>query len=282
MKKRILVLLGFILAGTNSLAAIIGNDDRTDIVELDQPIISVISSRVVSFVRKKHLIKKSDSYEMNATNLIERLRFCEDERFSDEPLFANCSGAIVGEDRILTAGHCIGPDNQDEFYVVLDYIKDAQGNIPTTFSKDQVFEVRDFLYREFTLSDQVNDIALLRVKRKLNRTPLPVQLDHSYSTGTPIYMLGHPLGVSQKYTGPNIIRSLSLPTLSFRTELDSFSVNSGSPVFDHHTNEIIGVLSRGTGANFNRRGRSCNQWALGESGKDYSEVNIVTPLKPLF
>ena len=59
MKKRILVLLSLILAGTNSLAAIIGNDDRTDIVELDQPIISEISTRVVSFVRNVFSYNKS-------------------------------------------------------------------------------------------------------------------------------------------------------------------------------------------------------------------------------
>lgn len=268
-----------LLTSQKSFALIIGNDDRIDINELSHPTISKISTSVVSFVRKKHLKKNRDSYEMDATNLHKRLNFCEDERFSNEPLFANCSGAIIGDDLILTAGHCINTQNKDEFYVVLDYIKDPLGNIPSAFSKDQVFEVKDFLYHEFSLTDKVNDLAVLRVKRDLNRIALEMNLNHEYSHGTPIYMLGHPLGVSQKYTGPNIIRSLNRETLSFRTELDSFSVNSGSPIFDHYSHEIIGVLSRGTGSNFEKRGRDCYQWSLGEAGRDFSDVNLLTPIK---
>lgn len=63
-------------------------------------------------------------------------------------------------------------------------------------------------------------------------------------------MIGHTLGISQKYNDAAKILNIQNDTFAFITNLDGFSCISGSPVFDHTSQKIIGIFVRGTGTNY--------------------------------
>lgn len=259
-------------------ASIFGSDDRLNLYEVQDELIREQAPSVVSLVRQSKLKLSGDHYKVEAKTLTQAMNFCEDSRFSKELMIANCSGALVAPDLILTAAHCVDDKKpEEEYYVVFDYIKNSPYQRFDRFSKDQVFKIKEISYAdfEFGYGTTWNDIALVRIDKKVDRKILKVDYDSSYRVGTPLYLIGYPLGISQKVVGGESLLSLNITPNSFRHELDSFSVNSGSPIFDELTGMIIGVHVRGTGLNAVETQANCRDWHIGVSGKDYSEGNTL-------
>ena len=67
---------------------------------------------------------------------------------------------------------------------------------------------------------------------------------------------------------------------SFKNNLDIFSVNSGSPVFDESTKKIIGVIVRGT--NGKSDDSLCRKWSIADDVKDFTDANTIKVLKQFF
>lgn len=89
------------------------------------------------------------------------------------------------------------------------------------------------------------DFALVRLDRTVNNhTPLKVRLNGSISTGTSVFVIGHPTGLPTKVTTGAKVRSTA-PSEHFVTNLDTYGGNSGSAVFNARTGVIEGVLVRG-------------------------------------
>lgn len=90
----------------------------------------------------------------------------------------------------------------------------------------------------------------------------------------------YPLGLPMKIASNGEVISLNPEMTSFRHNLDTFSVNSGSPVFSDGDKSIIGVHVRGTG------GRSqyepCMLWSVGTEGKDYGAANTLDSISKYF
>jgi len=66
---------------------------------------------------------------------------------------------------------------------------------------------------------------------------------------------------------------------SFSSDLDTYSVNSGSPIFDRNNGDLIGVLVRGTGANVTSLGQ-CNDWSQGTQ-EGFADGNDLLSIKKL-
>ena len=48
-------------------------------------------------------------------------KLCKNEKFLNQPSGANCTGFLIAEDKLLTAGHCVSFDSDcEEFYWVFD------------------------------------------------------------------------------------------------------------------------------------------------------------------
>ena len=68
-------------------------------------------------------------FKMSSTTLKEYTNLCEGERFGDEPSIATCTGFLIGEDLLATAGHCMtGPATCASSAWVFDYRTDAIGS----------------------------------------------------------------------------------------------------------------------------------------------------------
>lgn len=198
-------------------------------------------------------------------------------------MIANCSASLIGPDLILTAGHCVergGKLNLDEFVAVFDYKVSDHNQEEFIVDSSAVFHLVSAPVFDFDFPGD-NDVATIKLDRPVKgREPLEIDFER-IKKGSEIYMIGFPFGLAMKYTDNGQVTKESGmfkdSTDSFTSNLDSFSVNSGSAVFDGETNKIIGVLVRGSGPNSQLdQERSCHDWGgLVKSGDFFSEINYV-------
>jgi hypothetical protein len=85
--------------------AIFGDDDRQEVYEFDDPLVVEAAASTVALIPSSYLTEEEDRFVVtDPESAIEVYGFCPDERFSDQPVVASCSGFLVAEDLVATAG----------------------------------------------------------------------------------------------------------------------------------------------------------------------------------
>ena len=267
----------------SSNASIWGSDDRVDMFEVQDPKILELSKSVAALIPKERMERLANGdYLLKGDSLEKAWGFCPESKFASQPFIANCSASLIDEDKILTAGHCLNmPKGKDSYYVVFGYELNRSSQEEIKLPKEDVFVFAETIYYNFDLSmsETAIDLAVLRLDRPAKRKPLKMDIDFRPNNGDEVFVLGFPLGLPLKLA-PNgyVWNEGSMPN-SFRHDLDTFSVNSGSPVFDRASSKLIGVHVRGTGNNFKYYGRQCREWFRASRARgDYGEANLLTPL----
>lgn len=257
-------------------ADIFDHDDRLH--TKDAPLeVQEIGKSVGALIRKTNLkINENGDYQLKGISLIDKLNFCPDERFSHESIIANCSGALVGKDTFLTAAHCIDERNSascESYAVSFDYTTQSNGQKNFISKRENTYFCKRVLKVMADKHYMGRDLIMIQLDRKVNRVPVTIRKDRPHFEEE-IFMIGYPFGISQKYTHNGIIeKNDSLPE-SFVHHLDSFSVNSGSPIFSAENGDLIGVLVRGTGMNY-KSDNECNRWGIESSVNGYAIGNYI-------
>jgi hypothetical protein len=88
------------------------------------------------------------------------------------------------------------------------------------------------------------DYAIIRLDRPTGRRSLQVRTEGSVDTNSELVVIGNPSGLPTKVAGGGYIRENDAENF-FVTNLDTFYGSSGSPVIDHETGVVEGVLVRG-------------------------------------
>lgn len=152
-----------------------------------------------------------------------------------------CSGVIVGRTKndipiVATAAHCISTFDFGTRAVViagatdLDLIpKGRLGHLQTvlTYIKQDNRDEKDI------------DIALVTVVG-LDTSIQPVEWHDAHPTkGTPIYLLGHPFGLSQSLSRGTALETFSGIGISYSA--DGGAVISGAPIFDAASDRLVAI-----------------------------------------
>jgi V8-like Glu-specific endopeptidase len=179
---------------------------------------------------------------IKAPTLSER-GICASERFNDQITAANCSGFLVSDELLVTAGHCVEDASDCKNYRwVFGYQVDKQGKL-ATITEDQVFECKEIVGRELN-SGKMTDFAVIRLNKKAtNITPMKINLDGKPAVSDEVVVLGHPTGLPQKIAGGAEVKKLA--NNFFYSNLDTYGGNSGSAVINARTYEVEGILVRG-------------------------------------
>lgn len=205
-----------------------------------------VSSLQSGFMGKISVSQKDDLRKYLESMTSDGMPACKSERFLDQPTAGICSGFLIAPDLLVTAGHCVTDEaaceeNQWVFDYKVDRISKKAGN---NIKKEDIYSCKKILSQ--SLNTPLNlDYALVQLDRKVKgREPLEINDGDDLKLFSKLLIIGSPSGLPLKVAGGAFVRENDHPTF-FKANLDSFSGNSGSGVFDAKTGRVEGILVRG-------------------------------------
>lgn len=224
---------------------IYGVDDRRDIYEEFDPMFLELSRSTAAMIPTDK-IRKGTTETVIVGKTLEQRGICSHAAFANQGTAANCSGFLIADDILVTAGHCMKSQSScDNYKWVFDYAyesSDITANI--TVDNDNVYGCKEIIAQELN-SQNKNDFAIVRLDRKVsNRASLKVRTSGKVSKTDELVVIGHPTGLPTKIADNAFVRA-NTNDIYFVTNLDTFGGNSGSAVFNAQTGEVEGILVRG-------------------------------------
>lgn len=214
-------------------AIIYGNDDRKDVIDVPQ--IAHLSQAVATSVSEAFIVKKQTPFvDLDFILSSDEYGFglCKNQKFSDQPSgLVNCTGFLVAEDILITAGHCstfhqeILKDQAQpmctDFPWLFDFKKDKEGlvsiqNIP----RENLYYCKKVIHAEhmsgiigsrnrapiFPINGAIGpDFAIIQLDRKVSgRTPLKLSAAAPKKSES-VFTIGHPSALPQKIADNAIV-----------------------------------------------------------------------------
>lgn len=223
---------------------IYGEDNRKDFNEVNDPELLEMAHSTVALIDKSLMTLDTVFNVYRLEKSSSSMKLCSSERFRLQSTWSHCSGSLIGEDVVLTAGHCV-VDEKDcrSAYYVFDYKLLGKDNVFSQVSANSVYTCAGVIYSNGE-NRNLPDFALIRLDRKvLDRKPLALS-EKEVAMEDNLMMIGHPSGYPTKFTFDGRVRNISHQNY-ITIAIDAYTGNSGSSVFDQSTHKIVGVLSRG-------------------------------------
>jgi hypothetical protein len=181
---------------------------------------------------------------------------CPDQRWWHQPVVLERSGEafgsfgytgyLVAPDLVLTCWHGWDHFQHARQVAIFDYSTSVGSDAPEELSAESVMQITPAPVfgpdEALAASLCAGDWVLLRLARPVPRALSPIKVA-APRPGALAYTLGHPLGLPLKLAQGG--RVLDVEGETFRVALDTYTGNSGSPVFDAVSHALIGIVSEG-------------------------------------
>ncbi|MEE2644261.1 MAG: serine protease [Myxococcota bacterium] len=240
---------------------IYGEDDRMDLYEarLEPALRERALRSIVALVPERQIVRNNPSdIRFRGRILGESLNLCADQRFWDQPRISNCSGTLIDDDIVVTAGHCIESQRECEntTFVFGYYMDDPEDR--AVIPAGQLYPCGELL---LSVNNRRLDYAFIRLERPADPAhaePAPVFREQVPLTRRdPLVMMGFPSGIPLKVdSGGYVVNARADELDFFRATVDAFGGNSGSGVFDAEGRQV-GILVRGEQDYEQDRSRGC-------------------------
>lgn len=276
-----LALIGPLAAQAQGHKVIYGQDNRVEVSEYGDALFREKAQSVAGMVSRYQLKSAPGSSVFNFNDymtLENAMNVCSSERFADQVVLPSCTGFLVAPDVLVTAGHCVPSyDACRENVWVFGYTND-KNEIP----KQDVYTCRAVIGQKLTLGLFAHkDYAVIKLDRPVKeRAPLKYRKKGRAGKGDKVLVIGHPSGLPLKIADNAEI--MTSPWNTFRTNLDTYAGNSGSPVFSVETGEVEGILIQGAN-DYENSGLGCNVSARRDSNRSDSKERVfrITKVKEL-
>ncbi|MAZ48033.1 MAG: peptidase [Halobacteriovoraceae bacterium] len=231
-------------ASTKGVKVIYGEDNRVDVVDSTNAMYVELSKSTAGMVSKSDIVPEGNGMVKLRGGSLSSRGICSSERFATQPSVANCSGFLVGEDLLVTAGHCVrSASDCRRWKWVFDYKVESEDQTSVSVEESSVYGCKEVVNSVLSRSSQ-DDFALIKLDRKVtDRRILDYRRKGQISVGEKLVVIGHPSGLPTKIADGSTVRSLK--TKYFQADLDTYGGNSGSAVFNAATGVVEGILVRG-------------------------------------
>ncbi len=235
----------FAAGGSPGEKVIYGSDDRLDLYQVQNTRDIQLADSTVALMKSDKLTAHGAQFDIAGEPFGTSLGLCTTEPFYNQPSAAFCSGSLVADDIIITAGHCItDAESCASMKFVFGYAVKAAGVYPTSATADNVVGCKEIIGRKQESAGA--DFAVIRLDRKItNHAPLKINRATDLKAGDHVGVIGHPSGLPVKLAfGESKVRTVDTRGY-FMTNLDTYGGNSGSAVFNAKTGLVEGILVRG-------------------------------------
>lgn len=260
-----------------------GTDGRMEVYESQAPMNLWAKSTAVQ-VPETSVKPEGDNFRVNGTIYQDSNKLCDTVSYGQQPSPGRCSGFLVAPDVLVTAGHCIrSAADCSTNYWIFDFAVNQDGTTNTLFTPKQVYRCASIVAQQLDRTTK-NDFAVIRLDRVVeNRSPLKFRTVGKIADNADLVVIGNPSGIPTKVTLGGTMRTND-NSVFFTANLDTFSGNSGSAVFDVNSGLVEGILVRGESDFIYNQVRSCNVIRMcregGCRGEDVTRITNLTSFLP--
>lgn len=222
---------------------IYGEDNRVDVYASTNSVF-VEYARATAAKIPNLLMRAYGNNTIFRTASLQERGICAKERFSHQPTSAMCTGFLVSEKILVTAGHCIvdHKDCQGNKWA-FDYKVDNGEQTRIQLPSKNLYACKKILARAYDHGLGADYAVIELAKKVTDRRPLSIRRSGQVPVGTPLVVIGHPSSLPTKIADGATVRRLE--DHYFVADLDTFGGNSGSPVINVTSGEVEGILVRG-------------------------------------
>lgn len=240
-------------------------DNRTDVYEAPPIYANIALGSVVSLIETQNLDVSDPAHvvvQPRAGTLRTSYRLCDGERFATQPTAARCTGTLIDDDLVLTAGHCARTLEECRLqYYVFGYAMDDATTVGNLTRAD-LFTCRNLIaHAAGEVDGQRVDYAIVQLDRPATPafTVQPVDTSVPVMLGSNVVVIGAGSGLPLKVDMGGTVRRAT-GTNSFFVDTDTFGGNSGSGVLTMN-GALTGVLVLGRTDYLDQSGAPCDEHA---------------------
>lgn len=277
------------LAGSLASAdeeVIYGDDDRKDVYDQSNSQMMVELARSTAALVKSGSLTPDSSapgfQKLPTKSFGTAYNLCASEPFKDQPNPAFCSGFLVAENILVTAGHCVESQSDcSATSFVFGFSYETENQNVTRIPNENVYRCKRLIAQTLNGADD-SDYAVIELDRVVtDRTPVKYRSEGKIETSDHLTVIGHPAGLPTKISGGAGVRS-NQQSAYFVANLDTYGGNSGSAVFNTDTGEVEGILVRGENDFVDRGGCRVSNQCTNEGcrGEDVTRATEFAPHVP--
>jgi V8-like Glu-specific endopeptidase len=238
-----IILLSFqSVASAGALLSVYGEDNRQEVSEVSREHRKLADSTAALIVHS-FMIKEGRSHRIDAPTLEQQDGVCATEKYRDQPAASVCSGTLIASDLMLTAAHCYtsGQICQNASWV-FGFHESKNGKY--RINNKDIYRCKEVVFRQFDIKKGL-DFAVIKLDRKVKgRLPVTLREEGNAEINTRLVLIGHPRGLPTKIADDAWITSIKEENI-LMSNVDAYTGNSGSGVFNAERGFLEGVLSFG-------------------------------------
>lgn len=227
-----------------------GKDKRMDFFEIENEQIKKNADCVAAICLKDSLIDNNGISMLKLKNYGKNYNLSNYESFHDQYMVSGrvCTGFLVEEDIIATAGHCANDDNAAGLRFVFGFRMQDPTTPVIRIPNSNIYKGVKIAYSTYDRKCIGSDWSLVKLDRKVEGQTIAKLSGKDVFSEQQVYVLGYPCGLPLKYAPGANVRDVKDD--SFGANLDIYMGNSGSPIFNSDTHEVIGIVVNGDKRDF--------------------------------